>query len=295
MNVFMEEFESAEVVKTASGKQYHINLGPEDVAPRVILVGDPSRSKKVADFFDEVTFHTQNREFVTYKGVVDGLDIMALSTGIGPDNIEITVIELVQVFRDLSKVKGREIKPTMIRVGSCGALQPFIDCGDLIVSTGAVRLENTSLFFVPEGYPAVADFEVVLALINAAERLGCRYHVGLTGSASGFYGAQGRAIEGFPLRYPDLDMQLSKLNVYNFEMESSALFTFANMQGIRAGMVAAAYANRVKNVFIPVEEKPKAEQRAIQTAIEAFKILEKMDRVKEKESKKYWMPSMSIK
>ncbi|MGQ4832865.1 MAG: nucleoside phosphorylase [Candidatus Asgardarchaeia archaeon] len=279
-----EEFLSADVVKTKSGKQYHINVGPGDISNYIILVGDPARAHKASRFFDEIEFQTQNREFVTYTGRVGDLRLSVMSTGIGQDNIEIVFIETVQIVET----------PTFIRVGSCGGLQEYTNCGDLVISTGAVRLENTSLFFVNEGYPAVANFEVVLALIEAAEKLGVTYHVGLTASASGFYGAQGRKVPGIPIRYPNLVDELRERNVINFEMESSALFTFANLKNLRAGMVCAVYANRPKNEFIKPELKKVAEENAIKTGIEAFKILAKMDKIKESKNKKYWFPSLGL-
>lgn len=279
-----EKITSAEVVKTASGRQYHINVAPGELAEYIILVGDPARAHKVAKFFDKIEFNTQNREFITYTGYVDNIRMSVMSTGIGQDNIEIVFIETIQVVEN----------PTFIRVGSCGSLQEQINCGDLVISTGSVRLENTSLFFVPEGYPAVANYEVIISLIEAAEKLGYRYHVGLTASASGFYGAQGRNIPGFRLRYPNLVEELKELNVVNFEMESSALFTLSNIKGIRAGMVCAVYANRPKNEFIGPEEKVIAEEKAIKTGIEAFKILAKIDEVKKKNNKKYWHIGLKI-
>ncbi|MEQ9715679.1 MAG: nucleoside phosphorylase [Candidatus Asgardarchaeum sp.] len=279
-----EKITSAEVVKTASGRQYHINVAPGELAEYIILVGDPARAHKVAKFFDKIEFNTQNREFITYTGYVDNIRMSVMSTGIGQDNIEIVFIETIQVVEN----------PTFIRVGSCGSLQEQINCGDLVISTGSVRLENTSLFFVPEGYPAVANYEVIISLIEAAEKLGYRYHVGLTASASGFYGAQGRNIPGFRLRYPNLVEELKELNVVNFEMESSALFTLSNIKSIRAGMVCAVYANRPKNEFIGPEEKVIAEEKAIKTGIEAFKILAKIDKAKKKNNKKYWYLGLKL-
>ena len=278
------DFLSAEIVKDKEGRQYHINLAPGELAEYILLVGDPARAHKVAEFFDKIELKQKNREFITYTGYVDDVRLSVMSTGIGTDNIEIVFIEVSQITKH----------PTFIRVGSSGGLQEFTNCGDLVISTGSVRFENTSLYFVPEGYPAVADFEVVQALIEAAERLKFKYHVGLTVTASGFYGAQGRHVPGFPLRFPKLTEELAQRNVLNFEMESSTLFTLANLRGFRAGMVCAVYANRPKNEFISLEEKPKAEERAIKTGIEAVKILSQMDTLKSKLNTRYWRPSLSL-
>ena len=273
----------AEAVSTKEGRQYHINLAPGELAKYIILVGDPARSHKTAKFFDKIILKRENREFITYTGFINDIKVSVMSTGIGTDNVEIVVIEASQIVTN----------PTFIRVGSCGSLQEHINCGDLIISTGAVRFENTSLYYVPEGYPAIASYEVVIALIEAAEKLGYPYHVGLTATASGFYGAQGRKIPGFPLRFPNLVEDLAKRNVLNFEMESSTLFTLANIRGFRAGTVCAVYVNRPKNEFIKFEEKERAEENCIKTGIEAIKILAKIDESKREKGKKWWYPSIS--
>lgn len=278
------DFFSAEIVKDKEGRQYHINLAPGELAEYILLVGDPARAHKVSKFFDKIELKRENREFITYTGYVGDVRLSVMSTGIGTDNIEIVFIESSQITKN----------PTFIRVGSSGGLQEYTKCGDLVISTGSVRFENTSLYFVPEGYPAAAHFEVVQALIEAAERLNVIYHVGLTVTASGFYGAQGRHVPGFPLRFPNLTEELAQRNVLNFEMESSALFTLATLRGVRAGMVCAVYANRPRNEFISLTEKPKAEERAIKTGIEAVKILSKMDALKKKLNIKYWMPSLKL-
>lgn len=277
-----EGYFSAEIVKDRKGRQYHIDLAPGELAEYIILVGDPGRSKKVADHFDKILVHRSNREFVSYTGLVGDLKLSVLSTGIGTDNIEIVIIEVAQITKN----------PTFIRVGSSGGLQEYTNLGDVIITTGAVRFENTSLYFVPEGYPAVAHYEVVLALIESAEALNVPYHVGLTVTASGFYGAQGRHVPGFPLRYPTLSDDMRKLNVLNFEMETSALLTLSQLRGFRAGTVCAVYANRPKNEFISPKEKAKAEERAIRVGINAFKVLQKMDDQKTKNKKKYWFSKL---
>ncbi|MGQ4913708.1 MAG: nucleoside phosphorylase [Candidatus Asgardarchaeia archaeon] len=283
-DVSNDEYVSAEVVKDKEGRQYHINLAPGELSEYIILVGDPQRSKKVAQHFDKILLHRENREFISYTGLVDGIKISVLSTGIGTDNIEIVVVEVSQIVEN----------PTFIRVGSSGGLQEFTELGDLVISTGSVRLESTSNFFVVDGYPAIANFEVILALIDSAEELGYKYHVGLTATASGFYGAQGREVPGFHLRFPNLPEELRKMNVLNYEMETSALFILSQLRGFRVGAVCAIYANRPKNKFISKTEKAKAEERAIKTGILAIKKLYQMDKKKQERKKKYWSPSLSI-
>jgi uridine phosphorylase len=172
--------------------------------------------------------------------------------------MEIAVVEICQVVPD----------PVILRVGSCGALRKSISVGDLVISTGAVRLENTSTFFVPEGFPAVAHYEAVAALIAAAEDEGVRWHAGITASGSGFYGAQGRTVPGFRPRFPGLLDELADLGVLNFEMEASTLFTLASIRGFMAGCVCAVYANRPRDEFIA--DKPTAEAAALRTGLGAL-------------------------
>ena len=182
-----------------------------------------------------------------------------VSTGIGTDNVEIVVAEILAIVD----------RPTFIRVGSCGALQPEIQLGDLVISSGAVRLEATTSFFVHDGYPAVADYEVTVALVEAAARLGHRAHVGITATAPGFFGAQGRPIPQLPIRYPDLADELARQRVLNFEMEASAVMVLAGLARCRAGVVCGVFAQRVTGEFVTGEAKQRAEDACVETGLEA--------------------------
>ncbi|MHA1733533.1 MAG: phosphorylase family protein, partial [Promethearchaeota archaeon] len=188
---------------------------------------------------------------------------------------------------------------TLIRVGSSGGLQDQVGVGDLVVSTGAVRLEDTSLYFVEPGYPGVADYEVVLALVEGCAKVAPgRFHVGLTASASGFYGAQGRKIPGFPPRF-DMPARMAEQGVLNFEMESSTLFTMASLRSsgtgkVRAGTVCAVYASRPRDEFIGPEEKKEAEGRAIDASLEALDVLVRMDAAKRDAGEPWWRPGLGI-
>jgi len=183
-------------------------------------------------------------------------------------------------------------RPTFIRVGSCGTLQPEVGLGDLIVSTGAVRLESTTSFFVHDGYPAVAHYEAVVALIEAAERLGHRTHVGLTATAPGFFGAQGRPIPQLPIRYPDLAEDMARQRVMNFEMEASALLVLATLARCRAGVVCAVYAQRTTGAFVEGAAKDAAEAACVETGLESLMILAEMDRQKHRAGTDRWRPSL---
>jgi len=271
-------------VRGNAARQYHIALGPGELAEYVLLCGDPDRAKRVAVRFDEVRLERRHREFVTFTGKWRGEELSVMSTGIGADNTEIAVIELAQICR----------RPTLIRIGSCGALQKQMRLGDLVISKGAVRLECTSTFFVHEGYPAVADYEVLMALVAAAGKTGCRHHVGLTATAPGFYGAQCRNVAGFPLRKPGLIDELAAQGVLNYEMETSALLTLASLRGLRAGAVCAVYAHRPSGRFIAEKGLLKAEADCIRTGLEAVSVLRRMDEVKGAAKAARWTPDLHI-
>lgn len=254
---------SADSPSLAEGKQYHIGLKEGDVADSIFLCGDPDRVEKVAKHFDTIELKVQNREFVTVTGKLGGRRVSVIGTGIGPDNTEIAVIELSQIVEN----------PILIRIGSTGSLQEHIGIGELVISTAAVRLENTSAFYVPEGYPAVAHYEVVDALAKSAKKLRVKYHTGITATVSSFYGGQNRQVPGFESRFPDMIGNLASNNVLNLEMEASCLLTLSAMRGFRAGVVCAVFANRPKNMFITVAEKNIAEKSVIETALGALDYL----------------------
>lgn len=266
----------------AGERQYHIGLGPGELAEYILLPGDQDRTDRIADRFDSVELRHRHREFNTATGMYRGHRISCVSTGIGADNIEIVVSEILAIAD----------RPTFIRIGSCGALQPGMGLGDLVISTGSVRLETTTAWFVHEGYPAVAHYEAVLALIEAAERGGHRYHLGITATAPGFFGAQGRPIPQLPIRYPDLADEMARQGVLNFEMEASALLVLAGLGRCRAGVVCAVYANRRTGEFVDDEQKDQAEAAAVDTGLESLMILAELDRQKSTAGAARWRPSL---
>lgn len=250
------------------GREYHVGVRKGDVAPTILLVGDPARAARVAARFDEVRRGPiENREYVTITGAYRGRPVTVCATGMGCDNTEIAVVELLNCV-------GRA---DFLRIGSCGALRPETRVGDLIVSTGALRLEATTLGFVRPEYPAVAHHEMTLALLSSAARLGVRHRAGLTATTAGFYGWQAREGGPFAPRDPGLDRELGRLGVENFEMEASALFVLASLRGLRAGCVCATFANRPKGVFIADAAKAAAEERAIDVGLGALDVLAEMD------------------
>jgi uridine phosphorylase len=260
--------------------QYHIDVGSEDVAPAVLLPGNPERVEKITAHWEESEERGRHREYRTVTGSYEEIPISVTSTGIGSPSAAIAVEELARVGAD-----------TFIRVGSCGAIQEGMDVGDLVITTGAVRQEGTSDEYVREDYPASADHEVVCALIAAAERLGYDYHTGITMSADSFYAGQGRpGFEGFEAAGSDgLVEALREANVANIEMEASAILTIANVYGLRAGAVCSVYANRITGEF-----RTEGESRAAETASLAVKLLARMDEVKEEVGADRWHAGLSI-
>jgi uridine phosphorylase len=212
----------------------------------------------------------------------DGLRISAVSTGIGTDNVEITLAEILALVPN----------PTFIRIGSCGVLRPEIALGDLVITTGAVRLESTTSWYVHDGYPAVAHYAAVAALVEAAATLGYRAHLGVTATAPGFYGAQGRPIPQLPIRYPDLAAELAAQGVVNFEMEASALLVLAALAGARAGVVCTAFAQRNEGRFLDEAGRAAAELACIETGMVALRILAEMDERTRAAGATHWRPSL---
>jgi uridine phosphorylase len=265
-----------------SGHQYHVDLGPGEVAEHILLPGDPDRVARIAKRLDSIELERRHREFATVTGTYRGLRISAVSTGIGTDNIEIVLAELLALVE----------RPTFIRIGSCGVLRDDIGLGELVITSGAVRLETTTSWFVHDGYPAVADYAAVAALVEAAHRLGHRAHVGITATAPGFYGAQGRPIPQLPIRFPDLAAEMARQGVTNFEMEASALLVLAGLAGCRAGVVCTVYAQRLSGAFVEGEQKERAEAACIETGLEALRLLAEMEDAVRASGAVHWRPSL---
>jgi uridine phosphorylase len=265
-------------------RQYHIDLAPTEVADYILLPGDPDRVAKIAERLDTVELERRHREFASVTGSYRGLRISAIATGIGTDNVEIVVAEVLALVE----------RPTFIRIGSCGVLRDEIGLGELVITTGAVRLEATTHYFVHEGFPAVADYSAVAALVEAANTLGHRAHLGITATAPGFYGAQGRPIPQLPIRFPDLADEMTRQGVVNFEMEASALLVLASLAGCRAGVVCTAYAQRVSGAFVQGAQKERAEAACIETGLEALRLLAEMDEAVRAAGAMHWRPSLWV-
>jgi uridine phosphorylase len=242
--------------------QYHIGMKPGDVGRYVLLPGDPGRVPKIAKFFDSSEKVAQNREYTTYTGLVDGIKVSCTSTGIGCPSAAIAIEELIRIGAD-----------TFIRIGTAGALQREVKLGDVVISTAAVREEGTSRQYVPLSYPAVADLDVTYALREAARKLGVSSHCGIMHCKDAFYIEEPSMIPQARLNL-DLWETWTKSRVMATSMESAALFTIGTIRNVRVGEITAIIGLTYEDT--PIIKKVGVDE-AIKVAIEAIKILNKMD------------------
>ncbi|MDY3017698.1 MAG: uridine phosphorylase [Blautia sp.] len=253
-------------------KQYHIQVEKNDIGQYIILPGDPKRCVKIAKYFENAELVADNREYVTYTGYLDGVKVSVTSTGIGGPSAAIALEELVQAGAH-----------TFVRVGTCGGMQTNVQSGDIVIASGAVRMEGTSKEYAPVEFPAVADFEVLNALKNAADHLGYRNHIGVVQCKDSFYGQH--SPERMPVSY-ELENKWEawkRLGCLASEMESAALFTVASALGVRVGSAFLVLANQEREkrgLSNPVVHDT---EMAIQIAVEAIRELIKRDLVKQKE------------
>lgn len=215
------------------GKQYHLQVGKGDVGRYVIMPGDPKRCAKIAKYFDDARLVADSREYVTYTGYLDGEMVSVTSTGIGGPSAAIAMEELVMSGAD-----------TFIRIGTCGGMQTEVMSGDVVIATGAIRMEGTSREYAPIEYPAVADYQLVNALAAGAKALEQRYHVGVVQCKDSFYGQH--APETKPVGYELLHKweAWKRLGCLASEMESAALFVVADSLHVRAGSCFLVVANQ---------------------------------------------------
>lgn len=271
----MKTFAPSELTLNQDGKIYHLNIDAGDVADTVILVGDPDRVKFVGTFFETIRFETQNREFCTLTGMYKGKELTVMSTGIGTDNIDIVLNELDAVVNiDLKTRTERSVKKSLdlIRIGTCGALHADIEPGAHIISKYAVGLDGMAHFYeMPysqDEKDALANFHETVKwssnlnppyIKKSNDRLRDLLKEGMeegvTTTANGFYGPQGRAIR-VPLSLPDFKENLRQFKwqgsrATNLEMETSGLYALADALGHNAVTVCLVLANRYSNKFEP--------------------------------------------
>lgn len=263
------------------GLQMHLKIRPGDVPRYVLTPGDPGRVPVIGQAWDSYEDVAHFREYRTGRGRVGGVNIAACSHGVGGPSTDIAIVELSNCGAD-----------TFIRVGSCAALQPEIAPGDLVISTGALRLTGTVDAYVDKAYPAVANHEVLMALVQAAEELGEPYHLGLAASVDSFYAGEVNPMpNGFRQSKMDSVIEdLTRARVANFEMEAATIFTLCQLFGFRGGMICSVGANRVTGERIDTADSIK---RCARVASRAVVILACWDQRKEKAGKKYFFPGLA--
>lgn len=246
---------------------FHLDLSASSLSGSTLAIipGDPGRVDRIASLLENSVRLASTREFTSTLGWIDGSPIVVCSTGIGGPSTSIAVEELAQLG-----------VRTFLRVGTTGAIQPHINVGDLIITTGSVRLDGASQHFAPLEYPAVANFECTTALVASARANGFDPHVGITASSDTFYPGQERydTVSGFvPLRFRASMNEWRALHVLNYEMESATLLTMCAANGWRAGCIAGVLVNR------SVEETPGAhaakyaESAALRVVVDAARLL----------------------
>ncbi len=210
------------------GSQHHVKLASGDVAPTVLLPGDPGRVSVVASLWEQAREVARNREYVTYTGAYKGVPISCTSTGIGAPSTAIAMEELARVGAT-----------TFVRIGTCGSFQDHVANGDMAIIDSAARYDGASRLYAPLEYPAVASHEVVAASIEAAQGLGLTYHVGTTYSTDVFYAPrEGHAFGGYHQSgWREVYEDLRRMNVLAVEMEASVIMVLGRIWSLRAGAV----------------------------------------------------------
>ena len=248
-------------------RQFHIQCTAEDIGHYVFLPGDPDRVPWIASYLENAQKVAQSREFTTYTGTLDGTRISVTSTGIGGPSASIAMEELHNIGAD-----------TFIRVGTCGGIELDVRSGDVVVATGAIRFEHTSREYAPIEYPAVANFEVTTALVQAARALGKRTQVGVVQCKDAFYGQH--SPERMPVSYELLNKweAWKRLHVKASEMESAALFVVADALNCRCGSCFHVVWNQEREKAGLDQDMSEDTTSAVQVGVEALKRLIQADR-----------------
>lgn len=286
----MEKLKDSQLIVNAEGAIYHLNLRPEQIADTIIIVGDPGRVSKISKYFDEIEYQGQNREIMTHTGRIGKMHLTVMSTGMGPDNIDIVLNELDALVNiDLKeKVKKSEHKSlNIVRLGTSGAIQADIPIDSFVMSKYGLGIDGLMNFY--ETANGILESEMNEALIahtnwpndlarpyivksseNLAEKIGFDMLQGITATAPGFYGPQGRKLR-MGLKYPDLIQRLESFTynnerILNFEMETSALYGLGRSLGHNVLTVCAVIANRITESYTKDHNPPI--EKLIQTLLE---------------------------
>ena len=250
-----------------SGKQYHTGVGPGDIGEYVILPGDPKRCAKIAEHFENAKLVADVREFVTYTGTLDGVKVSVTSTGIGGPSASIAIDELTKA--------GAK---TFIRVGTCGGMQEDVLGGDVVIATGAVRMEGTSREFAPIEYPAVPDFTATNALVTSAKKLGIRFHTGVVQCKDSFFGQHEPEIMPVSYELENKWQAWLRMGCLASEMESAALFIAGSFLRVRVASCFLVVANQERAKKGLPNQQAHDTEMAIKTAVGAIRELIKQDK-----------------
>lgn len=247
---------------------FHLKCRAEDVGRYVILPGDPGRADFIAEYLDEAMLVGRNREFTIWTGSLDGEAVSVVSTGIGGPSAAIAMEELVMCGAD-----------TFIRVGTCGGMQAEVPAGQIVIPTGAVRMEGTSREYMPIAFPAVPDFGLTCNLVQAAKELSMSYVTGVVQCKDSFYGQHS------PERMPVANRLTDDWNawiaagVLASEMESAALFVTAAVLHVRCAAVLNMIWNQEREKKYGIEPVPQLDMdAAVSTAVQAMRNIIKEDR-----------------
>jgi uridine phosphorylase len=267
----MKKIPASELVINGDGSIYHLNLKPEHIADTVITVGDPGRVAMVSKYFDTIDFEREKREFVTHTGRLGTKRITVISTGIGPDNIDIVLNELdalVNIDLESRQPKENQKSLNIIRMGTSGCLQPGVEVGSLVLSAFAVGLDNLMHFYkfnpdetesalykqlIETQFPFPTRPYVIRGSQQLLEGVGNGFRQGITMTAPGFYAPQGRTVRLESQIQDSLevlrDFRFEQWPVMNFEMESSAIYGLAKLLGHQALSCNVILANRADKTF----------------------------------------------
>ena len=251
------------------GKQMHLQCTTEDIGRYAILPGDPGRCASIAAYFDDAKLVSQNREFTVYTGYLLGEKVTVCSTGIGGPSAAIAIEELHNIGAD-----------TFIRIGTCGGIDLDVRSGDVVIATGAVRYEHTSREYAPIEFPAVPDFDVTTALVQAAKNLHMPYKVGVVQCKDSFYGQHDP--KRMPVSYELLNKweAWKRLGVKASEMESAAMFVITSALRCRSGACFHVIWNQEREAAGLDQDMTENTGAAIKTAVEAIKLLIAADKAK---------------
>ena len=248
-------------------KQFHIACAQGDIGRYCILPGDPGRVPAIAALFDDAKQIAYNREFNVWTGTLLGEKVTACSTGIGGPSASIAMEELHKCGAD-----------TFIRTGTCGGIDLNVQSGDVVVATGAIRYEHTSREYAPIEFPAVADFQVTNALVEATKKLGFPLHTGIVQCKDSFYGQHDPAASPVYYELQQKWESWKRLGVKASEMESAALFVVAAALGCRCGSCFHVVWNQEREAAGLDQDMSEDTAASVRVAVEGLKLLIREDR-----------------